>query len=171
MARAMLLVVLLVASLGLATAHATAQAPQRGRLQWPVCHKPGTPDQRTLMLPEPALRAHIGTEGHGDTLGPCGVPPPGPSCPDLTASTIHPGPPVTLELTFQDPGPNFLYLEFIRAQSTNVEVVIPPFDPATATPVTVSANRIDNTLMATVTIGVRIDTTETSTVRFCTTTF
>ncbi len=33
-----------------------------------VCHKPGSPAQKTLMLPRPAVEAHI---GHGDTPGPC----------------------------------------------------------------------------------------------------
>lgn len=34
-----------------------------------VCHKPGTPAQKTLFLPPPAARAHM---GHGDTPGACG---------------------------------------------------------------------------------------------------
>ncbi len=33
-----------------------------------VCHKPGTPAQKTMTLPQPAVRAHV---GHGDTLGAC----------------------------------------------------------------------------------------------------
>lgn len=33
-----------------------------------ICHKPGTPAQQTLTVPEPALGGHL---GHGDTLGPC----------------------------------------------------------------------------------------------------
>jgi len=33
-----------------------------------ICHKPGTPAQKTLVLPEPAIPGHL---GHGDTLGPC----------------------------------------------------------------------------------------------------
>lgn len=33
-----------------------------------ICHKPGTPAEKTLSVPAPALGGHI---GHGDTLGPC----------------------------------------------------------------------------------------------------
>jgi hypothetical protein len=33
-----------------------------------ICHKPGTPDEKTLRVPESALGAHL---GHGDTRGPC----------------------------------------------------------------------------------------------------
>lgn len=33
-----------------------------------ICHKPGTPEQKTMTLPTPAANAH---QGHGDTLGPC----------------------------------------------------------------------------------------------------
>jgi hypothetical protein len=34
-----------------------------------VCHKAGTPAERTLMLPQPAVEAHV---RHGDALEPCG---------------------------------------------------------------------------------------------------
>lgn len=33
-----------------------------------ICHKPGTPAQKTMTLPRSALNGHL---GHGDTLGPC----------------------------------------------------------------------------------------------------
>jgi hypothetical protein len=33
-----------------------------------ICHKPGTPAEKTLVLPESAIPGHL---GHGDTLGPC----------------------------------------------------------------------------------------------------
>jgi len=33
-----------------------------------ICHKPGTPAEHTMTLPESAVAAHL---GHGDTLGPC----------------------------------------------------------------------------------------------------
>jgi hypothetical protein len=33
-----------------------------------ICHKPGTPAEKTMTLPAPALSGHL---GHGDTLGPC----------------------------------------------------------------------------------------------------
>jgi hypothetical protein len=34
-----------------------------------LCHKPGTPAEQTLILPESAVPGHM---GHGDTLGECG---------------------------------------------------------------------------------------------------
>lgn len=33
-----------------------------------ICHKPGTPAQKTLVIPIQALAGHL---GHGDTIGPC----------------------------------------------------------------------------------------------------
>lgn len=33
-----------------------------------ICHKPGTPAQKTMTLPQSALNGHL---GHGDTMGPC----------------------------------------------------------------------------------------------------
>ncbi|MFZ0548460.1 MAG: hypothetical protein WAM60_23630 [Candidatus Promineifilaceae bacterium] len=55
-----------------------------------ICHKPGTPAQKTMTLPEAALGGHL---GHGDTIGPCSdstatpvPPPPGPT------ATIPPTP-------------------------------------------------------------------------------
>jgi hypothetical protein len=33
-----------------------------------ICHKPGTPAEKTMYLPESAVRGHM---GHGDCLGPC----------------------------------------------------------------------------------------------------
>jgi hypothetical protein len=33
-----------------------------------ICHKPGTPAEKTMQVPEPAVKGHL---GHGDHLGPC----------------------------------------------------------------------------------------------------
>jgi hypothetical protein len=33
-----------------------------------ICHKPGTPAEKTKTLPQSALSGHL---GHGDTMGPC----------------------------------------------------------------------------------------------------
>jgi len=33
-----------------------------------ICHKPGTPAEKTLSVPPSAVPGHL---GHGDTLGPC----------------------------------------------------------------------------------------------------
>ncbi len=41
-----------------------------------ICHKPGTPAEKTLSIPEKAALKHI--EKHGDTMGPCVVAPPEP---------------------------------------------------------------------------------------------
>jgi hypothetical protein len=43
-------------------------APGGGGGMVTICHKPGTPAQQTLTIPESALQAHL---NHGDTLGPC----------------------------------------------------------------------------------------------------
>lgn len=37
-----------------------------------ICHKAGTPAQKTLTLPYPGAMGHI--NGHGDTVGPCAPP-------------------------------------------------------------------------------------------------
>ena len=34
----------------------------------PICHKPGTPAEKTKLVPLSALPGHA---GHGDTIGPC----------------------------------------------------------------------------------------------------
>ena len=47
------------------------QSPPVGQQSPPrvtVCHKPGTPAQKTMTLPQPAVQAHLGL---GDTPGPC----------------------------------------------------------------------------------------------------
>ena len=33
-----------------------------------ICHKPGTPAEKTMTVPQSALKGHLGC---GDTLGPC----------------------------------------------------------------------------------------------------
>lgn len=40
-----------------------------------ICHKPGTPAEKTLELPQAALKGHL---GHGDQLGACPDSPPSP---------------------------------------------------------------------------------------------
>jgi len=44
-----------------------------GNGQVTICHKPGTPAEQTKEIDSPAVAAHL---AHGDTLGPCGPPPP-----------------------------------------------------------------------------------------------
>ena len=36
--------------------------------KYPICHKPGTPAEKTLYLPESAIKGHL---GHGDKSGKC----------------------------------------------------------------------------------------------------
>ncbi len=47
------------------------QSPPVGEQSPPrvtICHKPGTPAEKTMTLPQAAVQGHL---GHGDTLGPC----------------------------------------------------------------------------------------------------
>ncbi len=50
-----------------ATATLTVLDPVDDRVT--ICHKPGTPAEKTLRLPQSAVPGHL---GHGDTLGACG---------------------------------------------------------------------------------------------------
>ena len=129
-----------------------------------LCHKPGTPAQQTLTMPEPAVSAHL---RHGDRLGGCDLPPPGATaCPVARVVTGSEGPQATL--TFQDTGPGLLYLSVVQSLSTNANVTIPSFDPATSDPIIVTATRIDPAAQqATFVIMVRIDTESTSSGRPC----
>ena len=55
-----------------------------------ICHKPGTPAEKTKFVPESALRGHL---RHGDTLGPC---------PKKTTTTT-PAPTTTTTTTTAEP--------------------------------------------------------------------
>jgi hypothetical protein len=48
-----------------AVAFAVPGEGSNGQAKVPICHKPGTPAEKTLYLPESALRGHL---GHGDTM-------------------------------------------------------------------------------------------------------
>lgn len=66
--------VLLIGGLALAlflTTRALANHPPGPPVQVTICHKFGTPAQKTLTLPHPAAEHHIAA--HGDTLGICGA--------------------------------------------------------------------------------------------------
>jgi hypothetical protein len=56
-----------------------------------ICHKPGTPAEKTLLLPASAIPGHL---GHGDVLGPCS----GPSIQPTSTPPITPTAPVTPSL-------------------------------------------------------------------------
>ncbi len=45
--------------------------PPDGHVLVTICHKPGTPAQKTMEVPDSAVAGHI---GHGDALGPCAPP-------------------------------------------------------------------------------------------------
>lgn len=131
-------------------------------MQVPVCHRPGTPDEKTLTLPEPAVHAHI---GHGDRLGAC-VPVPGPSlCP---VPSIFPGP--DARLTFQDTGAGPLSVDLIESQSTNVTVVPAAAGPTTEPTIEVIATRVNSAQPATFVIFVKVETESASFGQFCTNT-
>ena len=53
-------------------AKASKQKPPKQKQYKPkkvtICHKPGTPAEKTKQVPEPAVKGHL---GHGDHLGPC----------------------------------------------------------------------------------------------------
>lgn len=128
-----------------------------------LCHRPGTSAEQTLTLPDPAVPAHL---RHGDRLGGCDLPPPGATaCPVARVVTGSEGPQATL--TFQETGPGLLYLSVVQSLSTNANVTIPSFDPATSDPIIVTATRIDPAQLATFVIMVRIDTESTSSGRPC----
>lgn len=59
---------------------ALAVSPGEDQYKVAVCHKPGTPAEKTLYVPESAVPGHI---GHGDTPGECV---PGEETPDPSAS-------------------------------------------------------------------------------------
>jgi hypothetical protein len=46
----------------------TAALPAQAKDKVTICHKPGTPAQKTMRVPEQAVQGH---EGHGDTRGAC----------------------------------------------------------------------------------------------------
>ena len=60
---------LLLVTLILFYTPALAKDPSGSPLKEPVCHKVGTPAQKTLLLPLQAVGSHI---EHGDTPGACG---------------------------------------------------------------------------------------------------
>lgn len=133
-----------------------------GRAQVAICHKPGTSAEQTLTVADPAVPAHV---RHGDRLGGCGLPPGATACPTPRVVTGSQGPQATL--TFQDTGPGLLYLTLVQSLSTNANVTIPSFDPATSDPVDVVATRIDPARQATFVIMARVDTESTSSARSC----
>jgi hypothetical protein len=81
-----------------------AAVPAQAKDMVVICHKPGTPAQKTMKVPQQALPGHL---GHGDTEGACGQPPPPPDAPpsDGLEKVCHkPGTPAekTLEIPPED---------------------------------------------------------------------
>lgn len=56
----------LIAGTGAFAASRTTQAKPAGKVT--LCHKPGTPAQKTLIVSANAVNGHL---GHGDSLGAC----------------------------------------------------------------------------------------------------
>ncbi len=68
--RIFLIALMLAVGLGLGiTTIAFAKNPPKPPEEVTICHKPGTPAQKTLTLPRKAAEKHIAA--HGDSLGPC----------------------------------------------------------------------------------------------------
>jgi hypothetical protein len=117
-----------------------------------ICHKPGTPDQATIAVPEKSSALHL---GHGDTLGPC-------ECP----FQLFPGPPAQAVFTFQDTESGLA--EILVTRSENADTVVPPFTVGTTDPVTVTSTKIDQTQPSRIEIRY---TSLNGTVRICDVTF
>lgn len=75
--RALLTLLVLSPLVVVFTSAASANHPPGPPDKVTICHKPGTPAEKTLTLPHQAAEHHIAS--HGDTLGPCGAPPPPPT--------------------------------------------------------------------------------------------
>lgn len=71
MKRALRMVGVAVGAIGVAVASLFPTA-QGGEDKVKICHKPGTADEKELLVPASAVNGHF---GHGDTLGLCGTPP------------------------------------------------------------------------------------------------
>ncbi len=56
-------------ALGLAAAAYAGGNHGGGHTPVTICHKPGTPAEKTLVVDDDAVPGHV---GHGDYLGPCG---------------------------------------------------------------------------------------------------
>lgn len=69
----------------------TVTLPLSATAKISICHKPGTPAEKTLVLPPSAIPGHL---GHGDLLGPC----PGLVAPPTSTLPISPTFPMTPSL-------------------------------------------------------------------------
>lgn len=66
------------------------QLAQAAQEKVTICHKPGTPAEKTMQVAGPAVSAHI---AHGDTMGPCGP------APTTTTSTSTSTTTTTIQIT------------------------------------------------------------------------
>jgi hypothetical protein len=96
-----------IAALAVGTALAQPQGPPEEQT---ICHKPGTPAQKTMTLPQPAAEAHL---RHGDTAGPCPTgtptPTPVPPTPTLVPPTPTPTPVSLADLAVLLPEPPLVF--------------------------------------------------------------
>jgi hypothetical protein len=120
-----------------------------------LCHKPGTPDEATIEVPQKAVATHV---EHGDTPGTC----PPSECPFQLIS----GPPTQAVFTFQDTTAGIASIVVTRSE--NADTVVPPFIPGTTTPITVTSTKIDQTQSARIEIQY---TNSAGTLRTCDVTF
>lgn len=60
---------LVAVAVGITAAGASGQPPGQDKVT--ICHKPGTPAEKTMQVPPTAVDGHL---GHGDTEGPCQPP-------------------------------------------------------------------------------------------------
>jgi hypothetical protein len=65
-----------------------------------ICHKPGTPAEKTMDVPVSALRGHL---GHGDTLGACGETTTTTTTEPPTSTTTTTEPPTSTTTTTEPP--------------------------------------------------------------------
>ncbi len=85
--------VMMVATLGTGIALAGPPGPKNapdGHSLVTICHKSGTPAEKTMDVPDSAVPGHL---GHGDTLGSCSPPPPPTPTPVPPTPTPVPPPP------------------------------------------------------------------------------
>jgi len=98
-----------------------------------VCHKPGTPAQKSLTFDDDGYKAHI---AHGDTLGPCQELPPVDLCPEEGIQTELPCeeiPPPPVDVCDN--------IEGVQTEGPCEETPVPPVTPPTHDCVFVGADK------------------------------
>jgi hypothetical protein len=122
-----------------------------------ICHKPGTPAEKTLTVDDDAVSAHL---GHGDHVGPCGGPPVTETTVEMPTTTLvgltptvvpnavtEPAETMTTEVTVTTPVP---------PETTTVppSVTLVTVPPGTTTTVTVPGQTVTEPAVTTTLPGV-----------------